>query len=154
MGSNKQGQNLDFVGMSTGGFNMRVRKDGMEVEPQHAIPERAKAVVPVETSKEEMAERIEIERMSAKARAEDEQRLKERIREELKAEVMDEVRAEMAIEAEARAEVEAEMNEKQEEPKELGLAKASPAFEQVDPKATASEDDLDEAIENNTKEVD
>jgi hypothetical protein len=152
MGNNKQGQNLDFVGMSSGGYNVRARKDGMELEPQNpnpvvaaAAPGRAKGVVPLETPEEDAEARAEREAAAKAAAEEAEQRLRERIREELKAEVTAEVRAE--VEADLKAE-----DEKKEDA--AGLAKASPTFKEIEPQAKASEEDLDQAIEDNTEEVD
>jgi hypothetical protein len=149
MGSNKQGQDVNFVGISAGGFNVRARKDGMELEAQNPKPvvsakaSRAKGVVPLETPEEDAEAHAQREAAAKAAAEEAEQRLRERVREELKAEVTAEVRAEM----------EAEMVDKQEEEKKPGLAKAGPGFQEIEPKAKASDDDLDAAIEDNAKEV-
>jgi hypothetical protein len=96
------------------------------------VPERAKAVIPLETPEEDSAARAEQERAAEEARADAEQRLRERIREEV------------------RAELEAEMSEEQKGP---GLAKASPDFQEIEPRATASEEEQDQAIEKNSEEV-
>ena len=75
MGSNnKRDNNIDFVGMATGGFNVRSRRNKQEVE----MPQEAKAMTPPQ-----------------KATGEDLDAMRQRIREELRAEVTDEVRSEI-----------------------------------------------------------
>lgn len=119
MGRQKSGQNLDFVGMSTGSKGMRVRRESVVTEPAiPVVPERVRGVMPPKDG--------------AAAHAYMEQCLRERIRKEV------------------RAELEAEMSKKQEG---LGLAKASPEFKEIEPKATASEKEQDQAIKNNSEEV-
>ena len=108
--------NVDFVGMNTGGFNVRATRKTQNVEPQ-----RARGNVPSE------------------------EELRERVRQELE-------RERAMIKEKIRAEIEAEM-ESAKKATNPGLAKASPNFKPIEPSSKASEQDLDNAIDQNSDEV-
>lgn len=103
MGSQKGGQNLDFVGMSTGSRGARVRRESVATEPAvPVVPKRIKGVVPTQP----LGDTTEVS-------AEQEQRLRERIREEVRAEL----KAEMSEEKKGRGLAKASPEFKTIEPK-------------------------------------
>jgi len=150
MGSQKHEQDLSFVGMSTGSRGVRARPDSMQTEPLM----QTKGVTPLELPEDNAEAQAEREASAKAAQEEAEQRLREKIREELEAEQAEALAArEAEIREEVRAELEAEMEEEMTD-KQPGLAKASPDFEEIKPKADASEADLDDAIEENSQDAD